>query len=291
MALCTALAQQRAMQKPALLTGWLPTTPAGVDLKRKMIPDRASGRWSRVSRAPPTRPKVMSQHRRCFMSTKRAVPVISPRGLLEYRMPASQSATMSGCTPVVHTQSDRHCKQLPTSQIVVWVGDLYDSPIRKGDAPLPPRRGLHGIGLHFVLHFGLRVSREVVLPTWLQVANDYMPSGFAPANQKSQKSQKRMQGGAPGPIIWNALMGGWWLICSRYNAVPLFSVACQVSPKIGLKGFRHDWKQCWRPATNLQDANKGLLSPQTLGTCSWAICPQQSPPHAFKLVRLHTALP
>ena len=31
---------------------------------------------------------------------------------------------------------------------------------------------------------------------------------------------------APGPIIWKAEMGGWWLICSRKMALPSLCTAC-----------------------------------------------------------------
>ncbi len=86
----------------------------------------------------------------------------------------------------------------------------------------------------------------------------------------------------PGPIISNAEMGGWWLICSMYmRQQPFACSACHVSPSSGLNGFFHDceqqahkdvfpsalglhtspgafaaailqhtWKTCCRPATN-----------------------------------------
>ena len=54
--------------------GALLTPAGGVDLKRKMMPERESERCSSGSLAPATFPKLISQHSRCFMSTKRACP-------------------------------------------------------------------------------------------------------------------------------------------------------------------------------------------------------------------------
>lgn len=48
------------------------------------------------------------------------------------------------------------------------------------------------------------------------------------------------------------MRGSWQprstLTCSRYMREPSAAVACQVSPKIGLKGFAHRVKARWKPA-------------------------------------------
>jgi len=60
-------------------------------MKENKEPDIASERCSSRSSAPDTLPKSTSQHSRFRMSTKRAVPVMSPLGLAVYRMPALQN--------------------------------------------------------------------------------------------------------------------------------------------------------------------------------------------------------
>ena len=64
----------------------------------------------------------------------------------------------------------------------------------------------------------------------------------------------------PAPIMWKAVTGGWWLSCSMYTTVPSESCACHVSPSMGLKGFRQDWKTCCSPATNLHAFEFTLLA-------------------------------
>ena len=62
----------------------------GSEMKEKREPETASERCSRRSSMPGCLPKSTSQHSRLCMSTKRALPVMSPLGLAVYRMPAKQ---------------------------------------------------------------------------------------------------------------------------------------------------------------------------------------------------------
>jgi hypothetical protein len=52
---------------------------------------------------------------------------------------------------------------------------------------------------------------------------------------------------APVVSMMKAEIGGWWLICSMHILVPSSMRACQVSPRMGLKGFIHRSNAMWMP--------------------------------------------
>lgn len=86
------------------------------------------------------------------------------------------------------------------------------------------------------------------------------PPTAARLRRQAPRSARSRAGRAPGPMSWKALTGGWCEICSRKMLVPSARCACQVSPRMGLNGLRHDWNTCCRPATNLPRCPRAGLS-------------------------------
>ncbi len=80
----SSLSEQHELTRPPL------EAFLGSEMKENREPEMASERCSRRSSTPLCLPNSTSQHRRLRMSTKRALPVMSPLGLAVYRMPAKQ---------------------------------------------------------------------------------------------------------------------------------------------------------------------------------------------------------
>lgn len=88
----------------------------------------------------------------------------------------------------------------------------------------------------------------------------------------------------PAPIMWKAVTGGWWLSCSMYTTVPSESCACHVSPSMGLKGLRQDWKTCCSPATNLHASSLAAKRHEQCNMVNVFALPGDDKPHPFNRV-------